>query len=91
MTLRAQCTSFHETVIGIGVMNSTSDLLMSNCDEFIVYDDLVRDQQSTAKRRKKPAPKKVAPRKAAPKKAASRKKTAVKKKTAKKKTARKRR
>ena len=43
-------------VIGIGVKNSTSDLLMNNCDEFIFYDDLVRDQQSTSKRRKrKPA------------------------------------
>jgi uncharacterized protein (TIGR00288 family) len=30
-----------KTVIGVGVRNSTSDLLMSNCDEFIYYDDLV--------------------------------------------------
>ncbi|MGI9344379.1 MAG: NYN domain-containing protein [Gammaproteobacteria bacterium] len=30
-----------KTVIGVGVKNSTSDLLMSNCDEFIYYDDLV--------------------------------------------------
>jgi len=29
-------------VIGIGVKNSTSDLLIANCDEFIYYDDLVR-------------------------------------------------
>jgi uncharacterized protein (TIGR00288 family) len=29
------------TVIGVGVKNSTSDLLMSNCDEFVFYDDLV--------------------------------------------------
>ena len=29
-----------KTVIGIGVKNSTSDLLISNCDEFIFYDDL---------------------------------------------------
>ena len=28
-------------VIGVGVKNSTSDLLMANCDEFIFYDDLV--------------------------------------------------
>ncbi|MDP6376986.1 MAG: NYN domain-containing protein [Pseudomonadales bacterium] len=47
-----------KTVVGVGVMNSTSNLLLSNCDEFIVYDDLVRDQLTTAKRRKKPAPKK---------------------------------
>jgi uncharacterized protein (TIGR00288 family) len=32
-----------KTVIGVGVKNSTSDLLISNCDEFIYYDDLVRD------------------------------------------------
>ncbi|MBM4024160.1 MAG: NYN domain-containing protein [Planctomycetes bacterium] len=29
-------------VIGVGVKNSTSDLLIANCDEFIYYDDLVR-------------------------------------------------
>ena len=32
-----------KTVIGVGVKNSTSDLLASNCDEFIYYDDLVRE------------------------------------------------
>jgi len=31
-------------VIGVGVKNSTSDLLIANCDEFIFYDDLVRPQ-----------------------------------------------
>jgi len=31
-----------KTVIGIGVKNSTSDLFINNCDEFIYYDDLVR-------------------------------------------------
>ncbi|MEN6424861.1 MAG: NYN domain-containing protein [Phycisphaerales bacterium] len=31
-------------VIGVGVKNSTSDLLIANCDEFIYYDDLVRRQ-----------------------------------------------
>ncbi len=51
-------------VIGVGVKSSTSDLLMSNCDEFIYYDDLVREQQKTQQRRKKPAPRK-APAKAA--------------------------
>ncbi|MGE5296877.1 MAG: NYN domain-containing protein, partial [Solirubrobacterales bacterium] len=29
-------------VIGVGVKNSTSELLIANCDEFIYYDDLVR-------------------------------------------------
>ncbi len=46
-------------VIGVGVKNSTSDLLMNNCDEFIYYDDLVRDDQSKRSRHKKPAPKKA--------------------------------
>ena len=35
-------------VIGVGVKNSTSDLLMANCDEFIYYDDLVREQKARA-------------------------------------------
>ncbi|MDR5823908.1 NYN domain-containing protein [Caballeronia sp. LZ043] len=38
-------------VIGVGVKNSTSDLLVANCDEFIFYDDLVREQQRAAARR----------------------------------------
>ena len=46
-------------VIGVGVKNSTSDLLMANCDEFIFYDDLVRRQPARSKRR--PAPKKSTP------------------------------
>jgi uncharacterized protein (TIGR00288 family) len=39
-----------KTVIGVGVKNSTSDLLMSNCDEFIFYDDLVRQREPARKR-----------------------------------------
>ena len=34
----------NKTVIGVGVKNSASDLLIANCDEFIYYDDLVRRQ-----------------------------------------------
>ena len=48
-----------KTVIGVGVKNSSSDLLISNCDEFIYYDDLVRaDEQKrrAAKKRKESAP-----------------------------------
>jgi len=41
-----------KTVIGVGVKNSTSDLLISNCDEFIFYDDLVREQKKTGKGKK---------------------------------------
>lgn len=35
----------NKTVIGIGVKDSTSNLLSANCDEFIFYDDLVREQK----------------------------------------------
>ena len=36
-------------VLGVGVKNSTSDLLVSNCDEFVYYDDLVREARDQAK------------------------------------------
>ncbi len=42
-----------KTVIGVGVRNSTSDLLMSNCDEFIFYDDLIRELEQKRKTRKR--------------------------------------
>ena len=32
-----------KSVIGVGVKNSTSNLLIANCDEFIFYEDLVRE------------------------------------------------
>lgn len=44
----------NKIVIGVGVKNSSSDLLIANCDEFIYYDDLVRKKK----------PRKKAPRKA---------------------------
>lgn len=40
-----------KTVIGVGVKNSTSDLFLNNCDDFIYYDDLVRGDSSRSKRR----------------------------------------
>ncbi len=46
----------NKTVIGLGVKNSSSDLLIENCDEFIYYDDLVRARR--AAKRKKPKRKK---------------------------------
>lgn len=50
-----------KTVIGVGVKNSTSDLFINNCDEFIYYDDLVRAEEiKTIVPR--PAPKKEAAR-----------------------------
>jgi len=39
-------------VIGVGVKNSTSDLLIACCDEFIYYDDLVREKKRPATRRR---------------------------------------
>jgi len=38
-------------VIGVGVKQSTSDLLIANCDEFIFYDDLVREQARGSSRK----------------------------------------
>ena len=35
----------NKLVIGVGVKNSASDLLVANCDEFIYYDDLVRQSE----------------------------------------------
>ena len=45
-----------KTVIGVGVKNSTSDLFLNNCDEFIYYDDLVRKAPSKVRRRAAAAP-----------------------------------
>ena len=47
----------NKMVIGVGVKNSTSDLLTSNCDEFIYYDDLVSESEGRgkAKQRRRPA------------------------------------
>jgi uncharacterized protein (TIGR00288 family) len=41
-----------KTVIGVGVKKSTSDLLIANCDEFIYYDDLVRESPKRQPARK---------------------------------------
>ena len=46
-----------KTVIGVGVKNSTSDLLIANCDEFIYYDDLVREQKKRAAKKTTAKPK----------------------------------
>ncbi|BET67829.1 hypothetical protein ASA1KI_27470 [Opitutales bacterium ASA1] len=40
-----------KTVIGVGVKNSTSDLFINNCDEFIYYDDLVRAKPTRSPKR----------------------------------------
>jgi len=48
----------NKIVIGVGVKNSTSDLLIANCDEFIYYDDLIRVAE-----RRKPKARKTSSRK----------------------------
>jgi uncharacterized LabA/DUF88 family protein len=48
----------NKTVIGVGVKQSSSDLLVANCDEFIFYDDLVRAEKTRRTRsRRKPSDK----------------------------------
>ena len=70
----------NKTVIGVGVKNSSSDLLISGCDEFIYYDDLVREPEAkrrrtrkrTAEKEEKPAREDARARKPAPAAEASR-------------------
>lgn len=47
----------NKLVIGMGVKSSASDLLVSNCDEFIYYDDLVRESDKLQRRRRRPGAK----------------------------------
>jgi uncharacterized protein (TIGR00288 family) len=63
----------NKTVIGVGVKSSTSDLLIANCDEFIYYDDLVRQEEKKKQQRTKrrPAAKQPSEAKAAQPKAES--------------------
>jgi hypothetical protein len=56
-------------VIGVGVKNSTSSLLVKNCDEFLFYDDLVRANDSKKNVRKVAANRKVQDKKKPAKKA----------------------
>src|SRR3989449_9927296 len=56
-----------KTVIGVGVKRSTSDLFISNCDEFIYYDDLVREKPGHRQPKKKPQAKPAASGEGAPK------------------------
>jgi len=50
----------NKVVIGVGVKNSTSDLLIANCDEFIFYDDLVREDEAKRNRAARKVPAKPA-------------------------------
>ncbi len=56
-----------KTVIGVGVKNSSSDLLVANCDEFIFYDDLVREKPGRRPPKKKPQAKPAVSGEAVPK------------------------
>ena len=42
----------NKTIIGMGVKNSSGNLLIDNCDEFIFYDDLVRKPKRKVRRRR---------------------------------------
>jgi uncharacterized protein (TIGR00288 family) len=57
-----------KTVIGVGVKNSTSELLASSCDEFIFYDDLIEAQSSKKRGSRKARAKKTGQSKDAPSK-----------------------
>src|SRR3989337_1558526 len=52
----------NKIVIGVGVKKATSDLLISNCDEFIFYDDLVRETEKRRQARLVRSKQKAAPR-----------------------------
>ncbi len=43
----------NKLVIGVGVKDSTSDLLVANCDEFIYYEDIVRKTKQRKPKKKK--------------------------------------
>jgi uncharacterized protein (TIGR00288 family) len=50
----------NKVVIGVGVKNATSNLLIANCDEFIFYDDLVRGAKKQHRKTQKKAKKATA-------------------------------
>ncbi|MGH8558754.1 MAG: NYN domain-containing protein [Methylococcales bacterium] len=56
----------NKLVIGVGVKNSTSDLLIASCDEFIFYDDLVRETEKNRKSKPRNAGTKTTTKSASP-------------------------
>ncbi|MEI6337883.1 MAG: NYN domain-containing protein [Verrucomicrobiota bacterium] len=40
-----------KTVVGVGVKNSSSNLFINNCDQFLYYDDLVREDKKIQRTR----------------------------------------
>ena len=67
----------NKLVIGVGVKSSTSDLLISNCDEFIYYDDLIRHAEKPHKRKRKSSTGQKAAAKKAPRKEADKRQEAL--------------
>jgi len=67
----------NKVVIGIGVKNSTSDLLTFNCDEFIYYDDLMRESEKQGKAKRKRSAGKAKTKAAAPESEEERKQEAI--------------
>ena len=53
--LVAKLRENNRLVIGVGVKKSTSDLLTTACDEFIYYDDLVREEARKSRKPRKGA------------------------------------
>lgn len=51
-------------VIGVGVRNSTSELLIDNCDEFIFYEDIVRQSEIQKKQKQRVSDPKLSKKKA---------------------------
>src|SRR5262245_33222678 len=54
--LVAKLRENNKGVIGVGVKNSTSNLLIESCDEFIYYDDLVREVKARPAKRARRQP-----------------------------------
>jgi uncharacterized protein (TIGR00288 family) len=59
--LVAKLRENNKGVIGVGVKNSTSNLLIESCDEFIYYDDLVREVKARPARRARKQPSRASP------------------------------
>lgn len=71
--LAAKLRENAKRVIGVGVKNSSADMLMESCDEFIYYDDLVRDKRAAERKHRPRVPESPKPetREAAPPSAAA--------------------
>jgi uncharacterized protein (TIGR00288 family) len=67
----------NKIVIGVGVQQSTSDLLTSNCDEFIYYDNLVEKKKPKRKATPRASSAKKEDSKAKPKPEEERKQAAI--------------